>query len=83
MAFTYILFSGMLDKYYVGATNDAIEERLRRHLSNHDGFTSKAKDWNIVYYEEFDDISSAMKREKQIKKWKSRKLIEQLFTKVK
>jgi putative endonuclease len=33
-----------LGKFYIGHTGDDINERLRRHLSDHKGFTSSAKD---------------------------------------
>jgi putative endonuclease len=78
MANLYILFSQSLDKYYVGSTSMDVNQRLRRHLSDHKGFTAKAKDWVIVYSEDFDDLSTARKREIQIKNWKSRTLIEKL-----
>jgi putative endonuclease len=52
---------------------------LRRHLSNHRGFTAAASDWLLVYYETFDDIAAARKRELQIKKWKSAKKIAELI----
>jgi putative endonuclease len=55
-----------------------VNQRLRRHLSDHKGFTAKAKDWVIVYSEAFEDVSEARKREIQIKNWKSRTLIEKL-----
>jgi hypothetical protein len=35
MAITYILYSEILDKYYIGHTEQGMEERLRRHLSDH------------------------------------------------
>jgi len=73
------LFSQSLDKYYVGSTSLELNQRLRRHLSDHKGFTAKAKDWVIVYSEAFEDVSEARKRELQIKKWKSRTLIERLI----
>ena len=79
MARLYILFSQSLDKYYVGSTSLELNQRLRRHLSDHKGFTDKAKDWVIVYSEAFEDVSEARKRELQIKKWKSRTLIERLI----
>jgi putative endonuclease len=79
MANLYILFSQSLDKYYVGSTSLELNQRLRRHLSDHKGFTAKAKDWVIVYSEAFEDVSEARKRELQIKKWKSRTLIERLI----
>jgi len=76
--FIYILFSKALNKYYVGSTSN-IDERLKKHLSNHKGYTSMAKDWEIVYTESFDDRTSALVREKQIKRWKSRKMIQHLI----
>jgi putative endonuclease len=63
----------------VGSTSLELNQRLRRHLSDHKGFTAKAKDWVIVYSEAFEDVSEARKRELQIKKWKSRTLIERLI----
>lgn len=47
MPYTCILFSSQLDKYYIGHTKSTPEERLRKHLTNHDGFTAKASDWKI------------------------------------
>ena len=67
-----------MDKYYIGSTKE-IESRLEKHLSNHKGFTSKAKDWVLKYQETFSSNSDALKRELQIKKWKSRKMIEKLI----
>ena len=80
MFYFYILYSKSLDKYYLGHTSEPLEERLRKHLSNHSGFTSKAKDWEIVYSEKFDDKSSAYKRELEVKKWKSKTRIEKLIS---
>jgi putative endonuclease len=75
----YILFSPIKNKYYVGYTVDELVERIRRHNSNHKGFTGKIGDWELVYYEVFDSKETAIKREAEIKKWKSRKLIERLI----
>ena len=80
MAYFYILHSSTLDKYYIGATSDVLEERLRRHLTAHNGFTSKAKDWKLVYSEHYDDIKEALKRERQVKGWKSKSMINKLIS---
>ena len=80
MYHTYILFSAAINKYYVGFTTDVLAERLRRHNSNHKGFTGKAIDWEIAYFEVFDSKKAAMEREKEIKSWKSRLRIEKLIT---
>ena len=79
MYFCYILYSKSLDQFYIGHTGEELKERLRRHLSNHKGFTAKAKDWFVVYFESFENKSSAYRRELQIKSWKSKKKIRQLI----
>ena len=78
MAYLYILYSLSLDKYYIGHTTLLPEERLRRHLTNHDGFTAQAKDWAIVYIETFSDKVLAYAREREIKAWKSKVKIQKL-----
>ncbi|MCF8304668.1 MAG: GIY-YIG nuclease family protein, partial [Bacteroidales bacterium] len=52
---------------------------IRRHNSNHKGYTGKTNDWKLVYTEEFSSKESAYNRERQLKKMKNRKLIEQLI----
>ena len=66
----YILYSPTLQKFYVGFTTGNVAERLYKHLAAHKGFTAKAKDWAIVHTEQYPDKHSAMKREREIKKWK-------------
>jgi putative endonuclease len=77
---TYILYSEFLNKYYIGYTGDDVRVRLTKHLANHKGFTAKAKDWIIVYTETFPTKANAMKRERQIKGWKSSGRIKELIT---
>src|SRR5665213_3372154 len=79
MFIVYILYSAIKDKYYIGFTGDDIQERLRKHNSNHNGFTGKVADWRILYTEKYLKKNEAMKRELTIKKRKSRKLIEKLI----
>ena len=79
MYFTYILFSSSKNKYYIGHTGDELSERVRRHNSNHKGFTGGLGDWVIVYQEAFASKTLAYAREREIKSWKSRKRIEKLF----
>ena len=83
MFYVYILFSESANKYYIGHTNN-IEIRLIKHNSPvmFGEFTRKNGPWKLMYSEDgFETRSDAMKREKQIKKWKSRKKIEDLILK--
>jgi putative endonuclease len=69
-----------LDKFYIGHTSD-LQDRLRKHNSNHKGFTGKVNDWEIVYTEIYATKEEAYFKERQIKKWKSRKRIEEMIAK--
>ena len=79
MCCMYILHSPTLDLFYIGHTCEDLNQRLKKHLSDHKGFTSKAKDWKLVYSENFEAKSGAYKRERQIKSWKSKILINKLI----
>jgi putative endonuclease len=78
MYFVYILYSATLDLFYIGSSENP-QERLKKHLASHRGFTSKAKDWTIVYREAFDTKSEALVREQQLKRWKNRNRIKKLI----
>jgi putative endonuclease len=64
MYHVYILFSAGLNKCYIGFTAGTVELRLIKHLSSNKGFTSKARDWKIVYTERFPIKNMAMLRGK-------------------
>lgn len=77
--YVYIIFSVAKNSYYIGFTGADLSERLRKHNSNHKGYTGNTDDWELVYKENHQSKAEAIKREKQIKSWKSRKLIEKLI----
>ena len=78
MAYTYILYSETLNKYYIGACID-MERKLREHNTGHSKFTSTGIPWKLVYKEEFETLAEAKKRESKIKSMKSRRYIEDLI----
>jgi putative endonuclease len=77
-AWFYILFSVSANRFYIGHTTEPLEERLRKHNSNHSGFTGKFHDWKLVCYEKFPTKQSAYSREREVKGWKSRARIQKL-----
>ena len=79
MALVYILFSPTAYKFYVGHTTESMEDRLRKHNSNHEGFTGKFQDWRVAYTESYQSKNLAYLREREIKSWKSRTRIEKLI----
>jgi len=51
-------------------TNDLIK-RVYEHKNNLvEGFTKKYSVHNLAYYERYNDVYSAIAREKRLKKWK-------------
>ena len=71
MYYFYILYSRVLDRYYLGHTSD-LEARLTKHNTNHRGYTGKVLDWELVYSEKYPEKAEAYARERQVKGWKSR-----------
>ncbi|MBI3600083.1 MAG: GIY-YIG nuclease family protein [Nitrospinae bacterium] len=68
--YVYILAGKRNGTLYIGVTSNLIK-RVYEHKNNLvDGFSQKYNVHNLVYYEITEDIHSAIKREKQLKKWK-------------
>lgn len=63
---------------YVGTAED-INWRLERHNQGWGKYTRRGIPWKIVYAESFEDKSSALKREKEIKNRKSRKYLQRFI----
>ncbi len=65
--FVYILANRLSSVLYTGVTNDLIR-RVYEHKQHFvDGFTKRYNVQRLVYFEELDDIETAITREKQIK----------------
>lgn len=75
----YILLTHVPD-YYIGSTDD-LKDRLRQHTSGKVKATKSKLPIQLVYKEYFPTRGEAQKREYQIKRWKSKKLIESLIQK--
>jgi putative endonuclease len=68
--YIYILASKRNGTLYIGITNDLVR-RVYEHKHNMvDGFTKKYGVHLLVYYEHTESIEAALKREKQMKKWR-------------
>ncbi len=68
--YVYIMASQKNGTLYIGVTNN-LARRVSEHKHRiHEGFTKRYKVYMLVYYEVFYSITAAIKREKQIKKWK-------------
>lgn len=69
-AYVYILSNKSRTVLYIGVTND-LEVRVAQHKKGEGSvFTRKYSVNELVYYEVYNDIRVAIKREKQLKEWK-------------
>ena len=78
-SFVYILLCSD-NTYYTGVTSN-LEQRFLRHQSGYypNSFTHSRRPVELVFYAEFTNITMAIEKEKQIKKWsksKKKALIE-------
>lgn len=70
--YIYILTSKPYGTLYIGVTNDLVR-RVWEHKNDFvEGFTRKYGIHTLIYYEQCENIESAITREKQLKKWKRR-----------
>ncbi|WP_452231273.1 MULTISPECIES: GIY-YIG nuclease family protein [unclassified Lacinutrix] len=67
--YTYILSNMKNGTLYIGMTND-LERRMFEHKNKlYEGFTKKYGLHILVYFEQFQYVNDAIKREKQLKNW--------------
>jgi len=65
----YILASKRNGTLYIGVTSE-LARRVSEHKSDAaDGFTRRYQVHTLVYAESHEDMRSAIRREKQLKKW--------------
>ena len=73
--YTYILTNKNKTVLYTGVTNN-LSIRLSQHRQSKESFTSKYKCYHLIYYERFESIEFAIRREKEIKGWRRSKKTE-------
>ena len=67
--YVYILASGRNGTLYIGVTSN-LARRIYEHKHHLvDGFTKTHDVTHLVWFEQYDNISDAILREKRMKKW--------------
>lgn len=69
--YLYVIRSG--EARYVGVTGN-LKDRLRRHNAGENKSTKHKKNWILIYFEVFNTLSEARKKEVVIKKRKGRRV---------
>ena len=70
MYFVYLLASRRHGTLYLGVTNDLLRRVWEHKNKVAPGFTTTYDVDRLVWYEAHSDITAAITREKQIKKWR-------------
>jgi putative endonuclease len=67
--FVYILSNKKNGTLYIGVTSNLIKRIWEHKTKIVKGFTEKYNIDKLVYYEQTENVMSALEREKQLKKW--------------
>ena len=81
MFYCYILRSEKTGRFYIGSAED-VAKRLLEHNSGRVTSTRGRGPWACVWKEGFPTRADAVKRERQIKSWKSAGAIRNLIGEV-
>lgn len=76
--YLYMLKSQSADKFYVGSSEHP-QTRLTYHNTFENGFTSRYRQWEIVFMREYYGKSEAQSAERKVKSWKSSIMIRHLI----
>ncbi len=69
----YIITNQNNTVLYIGVTNN-LERRVYEHKNELiEGFTQKYHLHKLVYNEQYNDVNDAIRREKQLKRWRREK----------
>ena len=73
--FVYILANAAHTVLYTGVTADLMRRMYEHRNGLVDGFTKRYHVHQLVYFEQTNDVYSAISREKEIKGWRREKKI--------
>ena len=70
----YILQSLQKQTFYIGSSDNP-KRRVEYHNGESKGYTQKHRPWKLVYTQTFDSKIKALKAERIVKNWKSKKMV--------
>jgi putative endonuclease len=68
--YVYLLASKKHGTLYLGVTNDIVRRTYEHRTKAVDGFTKRYGVDKLVWFELYDDMTNAIAREKELKKWR-------------
>ena len=78
-ATVYIMANEKRGTLYVGVTSNLVQRVWQHKQGVAEGFSLKYGTKSLVYYELHDSMESAIRREKQIKKWRRQWKLDLIF----
>jgi putative endonuclease len=78
MFYVYLIQSEVDASFYIGYTSN-LELRIKQHNNGESIYSRRKKPWKLVYSEELENKTSALKREKFLKKQKNKDFYYQLI----
>ncbi|PIY95941.1 MAG: endonuclease [Candidatus Kerfeldbacteria bacterium CG_4_10_14_0_8_um_filter_42_10] len=75
MYFVYVIKSIKYLSRYIGST-DNVDKRVNEHNNGKCRYTKGRMPWTLIYKEEFNNRSEAMKRDKFLKSGQGRKYLD-------
>jgi len=76
MSYTvYILYSGKYQKIYIGSSSHLINRFHSHNFKGTKDWTKNFRPWLVIYCEFYENKSTALKREKQLKSAVAREII--------
>ena len=78
MFYVYLIQSEVDASFYIGYTSN-LELRIKQHNNGESTYSRRKKPWKLVYSEELENKTSALKREKFLKKQKNKDFYYQLI----
>jgi putative endonuclease len=68
--YVYLLASKKYGTLYLGVTNDLVRRGYEHRTKAVEGFTTRYGVDRLVWLETYDDVVTAIAREKELKKWR-------------
>lgn len=81
MHYIYVLKSLRNNKRYIGSTKFLPEERLKQHNYGSNAWTKQNGPFELIYQENYPDITASRKRENFLKSGAGRKFLDQILNK--
>jgi len=78
MFYVYLIQSEVDSSFYIGYTSN-LELRIKQHNNGESIYSRRKKPWKLVYSEELENKTSALKRERFLKKQKNKDFYYQLI----